>query len=516
MSSSLHKSKNYRVLIVAAEVAPFVSVGGLSQVMYFLPRALLKLGVDVRIFMPKFGTIKETDWGLKMHTQGLRVPTGEKKGTTELICNVKELTGTRFNPTVYFLENMEYYEKRANVYEYTDDHVRFALLSRGALEFLRKINWVPHLIHCNDWHTGYLANYLRTAYAEDSHLRRRAVLFSIHNLHLQGNFDFRYASPLDSDDGKGALEPLFSERLQRQNPMKRGIIYSDIVNTVSETYSHEIMTKGLGEGLDDLLKELRTKVFGVLNGLDYDEFNPLTDKIIKVNYGVNSLEERIKNKVDLQKEFNLPSRENVPILAIEGRLNEQKGLDLLVELMPRLLAEYDIQFIILGGGENRYRDSFTKLEKEFPQKVGTHLMPNFTLPRKIFAGADILLLPSKFEPGGIVAIEAMRYGAVAVVRATGGLADSVKDFDPLTNTGSGFTFTKFDPWSLFAAIVRALEIYKQPRVWRGIQRRAMRGDFSWEKSAEKYLDLYERAIEFRRDTLSPKPHQAYRQLLSLM
>jgi starch synthase len=258
---------------------------------------------------------------------------------------------------------------------------------------------------------------------------------------------------------------------------------------------------------------VRTKVFGVLNGLDYEEFNPLTDKIIKVNYGIKTLAKRVENKKDLQREFNLPVDEKIPVIALEGRLDAQKGLDLIREVMPRLLSEYDIQFIVMGGGDNKYREFFAKLEKGFPRKVGTHLMPNFTLPRKIFAGADMLLLPSKYEPGGIVAIEAMRYGAVPVVRATGGLADSVQDFDPAGRSGTGFTFRKFDPWSLFATLIRALEVYKQPQVWRGIQKRAMGMDFSWEKAAERYVDLYERAVDFRRETLSPKPHQAYRKSL---
>src|SRR3989344_541187 len=431
-----------KILFVAAEVAPFASVGGLSQVMYFLPKALKKLGHEVAVFMPKYGTIDENKFKIKPFINKLIIPTGETQGLTKIICNVKVRQGNKFEPTIYFLENTEYYEKRANVYSYSDDPTRFALLSRGAIEFLRQSQWQPDIIHANDWHTGYLANYLRTTYVDEKKLKAIALLFTIHNLALQGVVDFRYMSPLDFDDGKGELVPLLSEKLRKHNALKRGIIYADVVNTVSERYSREILTSEYGQGLDQLLKEVRAKVYGVLNGLDYDDFNPATDKLIKKNFTLKTLPQRVTNKIDLQKEFNLPIDPEIPILAMSCRLSEQKGLDLVVKTLPFLLKERPLQFILLGIGENKYREFFTKLETEFPEQVGTHLMANWQLPRKIFAGADILLMPSKFEPGGIVIIEGMRYGAVPIVRATGGLADIVTDFDIEKSTGNGFVFDK--------------------------------------------------------------------------
>ncbi len=503
--------KPLKVLFVATEVAPFASIGGLSQVMYFLPRALKKLGVDVRILLPKFGSIDEKKYGIKMLYQGLRVPTGEKEGTRELICNVKVWEGGVREPIVYFLENMEYYEMRANVYGYTDDPVRFALLSRGALEFLKVSDWVPNVINCNDWHTGYLVNYLRTVYKNDSKLRRIAVTYSIHNLTHQGIFDHRFVNPTDADDGRSQVASFFNERLSKQNFMKRGILYADLINTVSENYAKEILTPEYGEGLDPLLKEVRAKVFGVLNGLDYDDFNPATDKIIKTNYSVKTVNKRLENKLDLQKEFGLPVSAETPILAIVGRLTEQKGLDLFPKVLPFLLSEYPIQFIAMGGGDNKYRGFFADLEKSFPKQVGTHLLPNWTLPRKIFAGADAFLAPSKWEPGGITVIEAMRYGAVPVVRATGGLADTVCDFDPARGgNGTGFCFKNFNELSFFATIVRALETYKNKVAWQGLIRRIMRKDYSWTTAAHRYLDLYDRAINFHQESLSPNPPKGFR------
>lgn len=505
------KSK-LKVLLVAAEAAPLASVGGLSQVMYFLPRALKHLGVDVRIMIPKFASIDEKKHGIKMLKEHMVVPTGEIAGTRELICNVKVAGGDEEAPMVYLLENMEYYEKRANVYGYSDDHIRFALLSRGALEFVRQLaDWVPDVIHANDWHTGYLPNYLRTEYVHDRKLRSVASVLSIHNLH-QGLFDFQHASALDFDDGKGKLAAFFSDRFVKQNSLKRGIIYADVVSTVSERYSREIMTSEYGQGLHDLLKEVRTKVYGILNGIDYEEFNPGTDRYIKKNYTVITLGKRVEDKIDLQKEFNLPISPTTPVLAVSGRLDMQKGLDLLASILPFLLDEYQIQFIAMGGGDIELRERFEKIEKQYPKQVATHLLPNFSLPRKIYAGADMFILPSRYEPGGIVVMEAMRYGCVPLVRATGGCADTVTDVDRVSgnSSGTGFIFDRFEEMSLLATIVRALTYYRMPAIWKGIVKAAMQADFSWDHSAKKYLDLYQRATTFRAQQLSEKPLEAYR------
>jgi starch synthase len=365
------------------------------------------------------------------------------------------------------------------------------------------------VIHANDWHTAYLINDLRTRYVRNQRLYKVATLLSIHNLH-QGVFDFGNASDLDFDDGKGELGSLFSERFFKQNALKRGIIYADAINTVSETYSREIMTEEFGAGIDNLIKEVRTKVFGILNGLDYTEFDPKTDSFIKRNFSLATLEDRVANKADLQKEFNLTVNPDIPVFAMIGRLDNQKGLDLVVDVLPFVLREYDIQFIAMGGGDPRYREFFLDLEKQYPKRVGTHLMPNFTLPRKIFAGTDLLLLPSRWEPGGIVAVEGMRYGAVPLVRETGGLADSVSEFNLVSQEGTGFVFEQFHSLAFMGAITRALMVYRQPGLWKKLIRNCMRQDFSWEKVAQHYEDVYMRAIDFRRVLLKKSPHQAYR------
>ena len=487
--------KPLKILFVAAEVHPYATVGGLGMVIFSLSRALKKLGIDCRIFMPKYGSIDEKKYKTEMVFEGLKVPTDETAEEKKfLICNVKRHNPSEPDVPVYFLENMEYYEKRSNVYGYSDDPVRFLLLCRGVLEFLRNSDWIPDIINCADWHTGALPNYLKTIYSQDSVFSKIKTVFSIHNLYHQGVFDHHFVSQMDFDDGKSEISPFFSDKLPKQNFMRRGIIYADLVNTVSETYTQEMMTSEYGEKLDDLLKEVRTKIFGILNGLDYGEMNPATDKLIPFNFSISNLKNRVKNKTHLQKEFNLEVSQDTPVLGMVTRLDEQKGIDLLFPILEILITEFHCQFIVIGGGEAKYRSFLEELNKKFPKKIGCHLMSDFTLSRHIFAGCDIFLVPSKFEPCGITQMEAMRYGAIPVVRKTGGLADTVQDFDPIKNKGTGFVFEKFSSHALFGAIVRALETFKYQKVWQELMKRAMSANFSWEASAKKYLELYKKSL----------------------
>ncbi|MFW6143776.1 MAG: glycogen synthase [Patescibacteria group bacterium] len=502
--------KNIRVLMVAPECTPYANVGGFSRVLGYLSREFVSMGVDVRVFMPKFGQIDEEKYPMEMVVEGLHVPTGANgDGKDSLICNVKTYQVPGGAP-VYFLENMEYYEKRANVYGYSDDPLRWALLSRGALEFLRCTDslddpeikdWLPHVIHCNDWETGHIPNYLATVYKNDPRLMSIATVFTVHNLQYQGMFDHRNVSELDFDDGKSAIAPFFSERLGKQNFMRRGIMYADVVNAVSKTYAKEILTPEFGEGLDKLLLEVRSKLFGVVNGIDYDEFDPSNDKLIAQNYDVDHIEKRSANKLALQEEFDLPQSEDTFVLGHVGRLADQKGLDLTCQAMWPFLKDFDAQFVVIGDGDSEYKESLRKLKEEYPDKVGLHLMANFTLPRLVFSGADVMVLPSKFEPCGIVQLEAMRYGAIPIVRAVGGLADTVENFDSRTGEGTGFVFQDYDKWGYFAQLVRAYENFQRPNIWYRLIEQAMSQDFSWKHSAEEYLELYQKAIHFHRQDL---------------
>lgn len=489
--------KKLKILIVAAEAAPYATVGGFSSVVAYLSRELVKMGHDVRIFMPKFGLINEEVYKMDMAVENLKVPTDDENNPY-LICNVKKHESQKNGVLTYFLENQEYYEIRANVYDYFDDATRWALLSRGVLEFIKKKVFVPDIIHINDWHTGIVSNYLETVYKKDPLLSKISTVFTIHNLSFQGQqidpFNF---SELDFDDGKSLVSPFFDERLKKLNYLKRGVLYSDVVNTVSKTYAKEILTPEFGNGLDRLLLEVKEKLFGIVNGIDYVEYNPATDNLIEQNYDIHSLDLRAKNKVALQKEFDLAARPNIPVLGFVGRLDPMKGVGLLIDVLRYVMKNYEVQFVQVGGGDTSLAEELYVLKKEYPTKVGIYPYPNFTLPRLMFSGCDVILYPSRFEPCGIVQIEAMRYGAIPLVRAVGGLADTVENYDSATGKGTGFVFKDFDGYSLYGQIVRALEIYQNKSAWKKLQKNALKADFSWEYSAKEYEKLYEIALDFK-------------------
>ncbi|MBT4124542.1 MAG: glycogen synthase [Candidatus Pacebacteria bacterium] len=501
-----------KILMVTAEAAPFVRVGGLSQVIYFLSKELIKQGHDVRIFMPKYGVIKKS-LKLKNLVDNLEIPFG-KLHKNKVLCNIKVNQYKKNAPITYFLENKEYYELRANVFSYKDDHLRFLLLSRGCLEWLsleqqQKDGWKPDIIHSHDWHTGYLADEIRRNSRYSTTFSKTPVLHTIHNLKYQGNTGFKHKLPKKQDKGTTPLNTDKEYKLVNQNPLLRGMLYSDWVNTVSKSHSLEIMTHEYGEGLEKIITKMKGKFSGILNGLDNKEFNPNTDPFLESNYSINSIEKRAPNKIELQKTFNLPEDKDIFLFGFVGRLSKQKGLDILIPVVEKILRESQAQFIFLGSGESEYKNQLTKLQKKFPDNVSVHLYPDFKLPRKIFSGSDAILIPSVFEPGGIVALESMRYGAVPIVRKTGGLADSVTDFTPHKKTGNGFSFKEFSKWSLFSTLVKAITIYQQPTLWKQLVTNAMKSDFSWKVTAQDYDSLYNKVIKQRKRFLSTNPHLAY-------
>jgi starch synthase len=505
-----NKKPGLKVLFIAPEATPFAKAGGLGEVMFALPRAINKLGHDARLMIPRYAGIDLDKFHLKLEYEGLEVPTDSTSGNetepSHLVCNVRKYTpdeneksDKKLPVTTYFLENQEYYEKRSNVYGYSDDAVRWALFCRGVLEFFKRNNdWVPDVIVASDWQTGFLSNYLRTKYKDNVKLKKISTVLMVHNLYYQGLFDHRYVSEMDFDDGQSVLPSFFDPRFLKINALRRGIMNSDAITTVSPTYSEEIMTKEFGELLDDLLKERRAHVYGVLNGIDYDDFNPETDTHLVDKYNSNSIANRESNKEELQSRFGLPKNKNVPVIAIVSRLVEQKGFDLLFEVAEPLLKELGFQFIILGSGEAKYMGFFKDLAERYPKQVSAHLSFDSVLPHLIYGGADMLLIPSKFEPCGLVQMEAMRYGTVPIVRKTGGLADSVIDFDSNTQKGTGFSFSDFNSLSLAIAVARACEHFKNVNEWKLIQKQAMAADFSWENSANEYARIFEIAIDFHK------------------
>lgn len=479
-----------RVLILAAEIVPFVKVGGLADVVGALPKALQALGHDVRLVMPRYKQVDKERFHLKTVVDTLKVNMGNFK------VQVSVYEGTIGDDIpVYMIDAPRYFE-RENIYGYTDDGERFILFCRAALEAMRVLNWSPDIIHCNDWHTGIVPNWMHTVYHNDPFYSDSATVYTIHNLAYQGIFGYRILE-VAGVAANGFLYPQIAELANVVDIMGRGILFADAVTTVSERYAQEIVTPTFGEKLDHMLRSRRDRLFGILNGIDYQLINPMTDPYIKAHFDANTLEKRAENKTALQEMAHLPARPEVPLLAMVSRLADQKGFDLLSQIMQPLLAQ-GVQFVVLGIGDQHYHEMFQDLAARYPEQVAIFLTFNIEYAQRIYAGSDMFLMPSRFEPCGTSQMNAMRYGSVPIVRSVGGLADTVQEYDPRSGDGNGFAFTNYDPWELFAAIVRALELFRFKDIWQTLQQRGMAADHSWQASANRYVEVYRNALAFHK------------------
>jgi starch synthase len=476
-----------KVLFVAAECAPFYKVGGLADVIGSLPQALRALGHDVRVILPRYRPIDARRYGLKHVKRLINVPAGDTLRTTEVI--ESHATGA---PTYFVWDERFFYRDR--VYGQPDEAMAYTFFSRAAIEFLRAGDWVPDVVHAHDWHAGAAVAYLALRGRRDPVLRGIASVFTIHNLFYQGisgNALLRFAG--------------FGDRLRRipgeppgsVNWMARGIAHADLVNTVSPTYAAEILTPLRGEGLDGLLRARRERLSGILNGIDYAEWNPATDELLAARFDTASVKRRSINKRAVQDRLQLRRQPRTPLTGMVSRLYDQKGLDILIAAADQLLAR-GVQLAVLGSGDEKYHAALKELSERYPGRVGVEHEFDEPLARLIYGGSDLFLMPSHFEPCGLGQIIAMRYGAIPVVRATGGLADTVIDAGRSPKRGTGFAFKPATADGLIGAIERALVAYADADRWAAIQQRAMLADFSWSKSAAEYAALYQRAVDLHR------------------
>jgi starch synthase len=480
-----------KVLLLSAEVVPFAKTGGLADVAGSLPKAIQALGHDVRVAMPRYGRIRPDQFNLKRMLDTYPVPMDNHTEPSELM-----QTALDGDVPVYMVESARYFD-RDGIYMYPDDAERFIFFCRSALEAVKRLDWRPDIIHCHDWHTALVPNWLKTIYGDDQFFAHTASVYTIHNLAYQGVFGYRVLEIAGIDEYGFIVHPDIIDLNEVVDFMGRGIYFADVINAVSETYAREILTPEFGEKLDPLLRDRHDRLFGVLNGIDLDDFNPATDSYLETNYSLETLDQRQENKQRLQREAGLRQDPSAPLVGIIARLTDQKGFDLITPIVEALLQHLGAQFVLLGTGEQRYHDFFARLSDRFPAQAGVFLTFNASLARRIYAGSDLFLMPSRFEPCGLGQMIAMRYGSVPVVRAVGGLADTVRDFDPATGEGTGFVFEAYKPMALYAALVRALETYRHRDIWREIQVRCMQQDFSWETSARKYVELYTRARAFQ-------------------
>ncbi|MGE5335285.1 MAG: glycogen synthase [Nitrososphaerota archaeon] len=481
------RGKPLRVLVVAAEAVPYVKTGGPADVIGALPQALRKLGHDVRLALPLYKSIDPDRWHLKMACDDLAVPMSQRSEQVR----VREATQSDGMP-VYFIDAPHYFQ-REKLYGYNDDGERFILFCRAALEFIRSIGWAPDIIHCHDWQTAIIPNWTRTIYRDDPIFANTATVYTIHNLAVHGIFGYRILEVAGVAQ-EGFLYPNVPELSNVVDLMGRGILFADVINTVSPSYAREILTPEFGERLDPLLQERKDRLYGILNGMNTQENDPATDESIASPYDAFSLEKRLPNKAALQRLVNLPVEEFTPLIGMISRLSDQKGLDLLeATILP--LLDQNIQLVVMGTGDQHYHEMFQRLVMHYPRQVAIRFTFNNELSRQIIAGTDMLLMPSRFEPCGLTQMLAMRYGSIPIVHQTGGLADTVQELDPMLNTGNGFCFQRYDPFQFFAAVVRALEAYRFADSWSDLMQRAMLADNSWDASAEQYVALYRRALE---------------------
>ena len=483
-----------KILFVVSEMEPFAKVGGLAEVIGTLSRRLAGLDCDVRIVLPYYKLVRKNLRKLRLRAKKL-----DKKVATAIDWLVEEgeLYEVKYKDVrIYLLENAKFFD-RDQIYatskgEFEDNDLRFGFLSLCALETAKAVNFKPDIIHCHDWQTAFIPICLkwRKHIKDDEYFNNSKVVMTIHNISFQGQFDRNIM------DKFGIPGYLFTsqglELYGKVNLLKGGILYSDLVTTVSPTFADEIKKREYGHGLDAVLKWVSRKsdnLTGILNGIDYDEWNPETDKYIYSNYSSKDTAGKAVNRLELKKELGLNVSEGFPLLCFVSKLNEQRGLDLLVDSLPQIF-DMGYQVVIIGSGEPRFEQMLKRVSRKFRRSLSISMKPDKELERKIYAGSDMLVMPSRFEPCGLSQIIALRYGTIPVVRATGGLLDTVVDYNDDKRKGNGFIFYEFSKVSLLDGLLRAISVYEDKKTWSKLITRSMKEDFSWRKSCKTYKDVY--------------------------
>ena len=483
------KKKPLKILFVATEVSPYSKTGGLGDVAGSLPKALRDRGVDIRVALPKHGAIP------KKYFENAKVVADFGVGLSWRTQNVKihALDAYGDGDSVYFIEN-DFYFNRDSYYGYGDDFERLAYFTKASIEMLSHIDFQADVLHFNDWHTGLGPTYLRDIFKGFKFYMDMKSVITIHNLHYQGIFGRDILWSIGLNDGYFTSGDV--EFFGNISYLKAGIMHSDAISTVSKTYTEEIKTPAYGYGMDGLIRQRVAAgggLFGITNGIDIVENDPATDPRIYQNFDINSIEKKKLNKHGLQKDLGLPVGD-MPMLSMITRIVDQKGFDIISIIMDELMT-LDVQLVVLGTGEQRYENMLRHFAFKYPDKVSSNIMFDVNLAQRIYAGSDIFMMPSVYEPCGLGQLFAMRYGTIPIVRKTGGLADTVKHFNRKTSKGNGFVFEHFVASGLMWAIREAVVAYNEPEVWDILMRNAMNGQFSWHDSADEYIKMYRKIIK---------------------
>jgi len=472
------------VLFVAAEASPLLKTGGLGDVVGSLPKELKRQGVDVRIILPKFDDISPA-WQEKMvYLTNIMVPVGWRKQ----YCGLFEL---KHEGLTYYLIDNEYYFKRRGAYGFPDDGERFAFFCRAVLEILPQLDFAPSILHCHDWHTAAVPILLQALYRGNPDYAQLKTILTIHNIEYQGVFPPVVVEDLLGINANEFFTPAGLEFHGRANLLKGGIAFADAVTTVSNTYAQEILTPEGGHGLDGVLRSQQEKLYGILNGIDYSEYNPANDEMEFIKYTKRSIGRKRTNKEKLQEFLFLPVNGDIPLLAMVTRLVAPKGLDLIAAVLDEMMT-MDVQLVLLGTGDDKYESLFRIVAHRYPEKISANLYFDEAMARRIYAGSDIFLMPSLSEPCGIGQLIALRYGSVPLVRETGGLKDTIIPYNEYTGEGNGFSFTHYNAHDMLYTLVQAIGLYHAPEVWPKLVKTAMSCDYSWQRSASEYSALYDR------------------------
>lgn len=490
--------RQFKICYVSSEVVPFAKTGGLADVAGALPVALKEMEQDIRLMMAKYKSINERKFVLRevIRLKEVEVELGGRK----LIADGKTAFLPNSKVHVYFLHIPEYFDRK-DLYvdsktgkEFEDNAERFAFFSKAVLETLKLLYWQPDIIHCNEWQTALIPFYLKTHYKDDEFFQNTRTVLTLHNLAYQGRYPLEKAEKIGipAEYVQPGREFEFHGQL---NLLKGGILFADKLNTVSKRYAEEIMSDPeYGFGLEEILQKRKADFSGILNGVDYTVWNPETDNLIPVNYTADTLDKKVENKKVLCRQNGLTFNPDVPIIGIISRLADQKGFDLIAEAADELMS-LNIQIVILGTGDPNYHKLLEKLARKYSKKLAVNLRFDNKMAHLIEAGADMFLMPSRYEPCGLNQMYSLKYGTVPIVRETGGLADTVVNFDPKTGKGNGFTFKEYKAAAMMEAIRRAVDTFEDKSVWRKIQQAGMQEDYSWQRSASEYMELYEKALE---------------------
>jgi starch synthase len=476
--------------LVSSEVVPFAKTGGLADVTAALARFLARRRHDVRVVLPMYSRVREGFPSRPVpELQDIPLSLG---GRTRFF-SVSTLALPKSSALVYAVRCPELYERPGLYTQDRDEHVRFAFLSQAALRICQQLGWAPDVVHCNDWHTGLLPLYLWSHFNWDRLFQRTRVVLTIHNIGYQGVFSADVVGELGLDNERNLLhqEDLAEGKL---NFLKTGLLYANAITTVSETYAREIQGPEQGMGLDGLLRQRGDVLVGIVNGVDYGDWNPRTDALIPARYTLKDLSGKLECRRTLLQRMGLAADPRGPVLGIVSRLTYQKGLDLLQDALPPLLAEHDLRLCVLGRGDPELEGFFGGLAQRFPGKAAHDLGYREDLAHHIEAGADLFLMPSRYEPCGLNQMYSLKYGTVPLVRRTGGLADTVEPWDPTTRTGTGFLFGDFTSSALRDTLRYALHCWEDQDAWQVLVRNGMSRDFSWERQGRRYVDLYRRIL----------------------